>query len=119
MAVEPQLKSAACGFLAGDTRPRHPDCRPVAAALFVKARLTIACCEPLAEDFWLRVQGCKLSAVDSCLRIEGLLGESWKALVLTFSFLVAAGPNSKTFYGPGDRNLYKNKGTHRNVSAYI
>ena len=87
--------------------------------LFVDARLTIACCEPLAGDFWLKVQGCILSAVDSCLRIEGLLGESWKTLVLTFSFLGAAGPNSKTFYGPGDRNLYKNEGTHRNVSAYI
>ena len=31
MAVDPQLKSAACGFLAGDSRPRHPDCKPVAA----------------------------------------------------------------------------------------
>ena len=87
--------------------------------LFIDARLTNACCEPLAEDFWLRVQGCILSAVDSCLRIEGLLGESEKTLVLTFSFLGPAGPNLKTFYNPGDRNLYKNEGTNRNVSAYI
>ena len=87
--------------------------------LFVDARLTIACCELLAEDFWLRVQGCILSAVDSCLRIEELLGESWKTVVFTFSVLGPAGPNLKTFYGPGARNLYKNEGTHRNVSAYI
>ena len=78
--------------------------------LFVDARLTIACCEPLAEDFWLRVQGCTLSAVDSCLRIEGLLGESWKTLVLTFSFLGPAGPNLKTFYGPGTEIYTKTKG---------
>ena len=82
--------------------------------LFVDARLTIACCEPLAEDFWLRVQGCILSAVDSCLRIEGLLGESWEALVLTLSWA-----QFENILWSRDRNLYKNEGTHRNASAYI
>ena len=110
LPVDSWLETPVRGILIADPRLRF---------LFVDARLTIACCEPLAEDFWLKVQGCMLSAVDSCLRIERLLGESWKTLVLTFSFLGPAGPNLEIFYCPGDRNLYKNEGTHRNVSAHL